>query len=503
MRCLPYNLQAFGPQVVLAIRVWCLPMAESLLLRLDALGQVLASVRGTTQFDILQADHSTKLEQCIRSTTLTMSMAAQVNTKLRDMQWKEHQLNGLLAAVAASISEVSDATPIGSGSAGRRKLQDYTAIANSLPDSIWSELTSMTTHQSRVLAIVLNHAVKLGLRCPSEPTIASLTAIAIYPAEGMLPVVKHTAFKAVKAQLKGLIHESCRSNDDDRPFLSTLPADPRNIPAVWYEAAFGDVPPVPCKYDLLHLNHLAASIPLRSSNKAAYATSASHCQQVTHMMRQHGLRLTAARFSPLPPAANALQDESAICGLPNFKMLAGSNGISLPGGVQTDCRRPSKLSIQDRLEFTSLALTNGSAQSLPSESATAEQSPAPSPPEQPKSEAPEQQSPQDDVNKPRSSLQEASARLRSAMSAGARKRPAAAASSRSAKTGKIAEVAQADQQDNGTFKPSYAVERSRLQVMCRTGLKGTGQNHAIKFASHGGEKGAVRQAENWAMNLVD
>ena len=482
---------------MLAIPVCCLPMAESLLLRLDGLGQVMASVRGTPQFAALQADHSTKLEQCISSTTLTMSMAARVNSKLRDMPWNEHQLNRLLAAVAASISTDVEVA----GGAGRRKLQDYTAIANCLSDSMWSEVSCVRTHQSRILSIVLQHAVKLGLRCPSEPTIAFLTAMVIFPAEGMMPAVKHTAFKAVKAQLKGLIHDSYRPDVDDRPFLLALPAVPSDIPSVWYKAAFGDGLPVPCKYDLLQLKALAASIPLRSSNKAAYAIpmGESHSQQLM-MQMMHQLASSRQGFPPVPPAAIQSQDQSACCGLPNFKMLAGSNGNKSPaGGMQ----RPSKLTIKDRLEFTSLALTNGTDESPPSEVATAEPPPAPRPPRQPESEVPEQHSPRDDADKPRSSLEEARARLRSAMCAGSKKRPAAAASSRSAKTGKIAQVAQADQQGNETFKPSYAVERSRLQVMCRTGLKGTGQNHAIKFASHGGEKGAVRQAEKWAMDLVD
>ena len=44
--------------------------------------------------------------------------------------------------------------------------------------------------------------------------------------------------------------------------------------------------------------------------------------------------------------------------------------------------------------------------------------------------------------------------------------------------------------------PGYSVERSRNQVMCRTGKVGAGQCHAIKFTK-GGEKKAIEKAKEW------
>jgi len=46
--------------------------------------------------------------------------------------------------------------------------------------------------------------------------------------------------------------------------------------------------------------------------------------------------------------------------------------------------------------------------------------------------------------------------------------------------------------------PTFSVERSRSQVLLRTGLAGKGQNITIKFASvKGGEKQAIGQAKRW------
>ena len=47
-------------------------------------------------------------------------------------------------------------------------------------------------------------------------------------------------------------------------------------------------------------------------------------------------------------------------------------------------------------------------------------------------------------------------------------------------------------------KPSFSVEWSRNQVMCRTGKTGPGQSKAIPFGNDSGcAKKAIKQAEKW------
>ncbi len=47
-------------------------------------------------------------------------------------------------------------------------------------------------------------------------------------------------------------------------------------------------------------------------------------------------------------------------------------------------------------------------------------------------------------------------------------------------------------------RPHYTIERTRKQVVCRTGLKGSGQYHCIAFGTQG-EKAAVRKAQAWVL----
>ena len=46
-------------------------------------------------------------------------------------------------------------------------------------------------------------------------------------------------------------------------------------------------------------------------------------------------------------------------------------------------------------------------------------------------------------------------------------------------------------------KPIIGFEKSRKQVMCRSGKCGAGSTYAIKFAGNGGEKVAWKKAEEW------
>ena len=45
--------------------------------------------------------------------------------------------------------------------------------------------------------------------------------------------------------------------------------------------------------------------------------------------------------------------------------------------------------------------------------------------------------------------------------------------------------------------PHWGFEDSRSQIMCRTGLEGAGQSHAIKYEVAGGRANAIKLADQW------
>jgi hypothetical protein len=48
--------------------------------------------------------------------------------------------------------------------------------------------------------------------------------------------------------------------------------------------------------------------------------------------------------------------------------------------------------------------------------------------------------------------------------------------------------------------PHWGFEESRSQIMCRTGVIGVGQNHAIKYEIVGGKAAAIKLADTWVAN---
>ena len=49
--------------------------------------------------------------------------------------------------------------------------------------------------------------------------------------------------------------------------------------------------------------------------------------------------------------------------------------------------------------------------------------------------------------------------------------------------------------------PSIGWERSRKQIMCRTGKGGPGSSYRIPFEGHGGPKGALQAAKAWLRDM--
>jgi hypothetical protein len=48
-----------------------------------------------------------------------------------------------------------------------------------------------------------------------------------------------------------------------------------------------------------------------------------------------------------------------------------------------------------------------------------------------------------------------------------------------------------------TGVPHWGPEDSRFQIMCRTGIEGAGQSHAIKYEIAGGKANAIKLANQW------
>ena len=244
-------------------------MADPVLERLEALGSFLRSASSTPSFDKVRASQFEALCKVFAKASLSLQRAADINQKLGTLPWAPEQLAALTEIVVAKqIEESADAELD-----RRPALQDYTRLHAYMTNSQWVRLSSTTESSSVKMEIVLTHACILGCSCPTEPSSQMFTAIILLVTEGeaasrMLPSVRLSTLKAVKALHKKLVKSGI--GHSSRP--QVLPASSQEFknkyPKVW-AAAFADESPVECPVEAAALHKLSASVPMRASRSDA------------------------------------------------------------------------------------------------------------------------------------------------------------------------------------------------------------------------------------------
>jgi len=85
-------------------------------------------------------------------------------------------------------------------------------------------LTDPAVHAHEKASSIYSKACLLGLRAPTEPTVANMTALHLVASEGLQGAVgmaaklKHESFRLVKAQFKKVVQQS--ANDQPTLMLS-------------------------------------------------------------------------------------------------------------------------------------------------------------------------------------------------------------------------------------------------------------------------------------------
>jgi hypothetical protein len=129
----------------------------------------------------------------------------------------------------------------------RRAMQNFSTIADFFTADEWSVLDSEGSSQAKVNTIC-SRAIKLGLRCPSEPTLKLMSSL--------LVLVVHGAQPDGEVDLKGKLDAFKKtwkmlSVGEGHPpeYVSTLPASPSDLLRMHqatYQRAYADAAPVRC-----------------------------------------------------------------------------------------------------------------------------------------------------------------------------------------------------------------------------------------------------------------
>ena len=169
----------------------------------EAVGQFLDSLRGSASLETALQQQAQKLIVLLDRCPMDVVEATALLKVFRGMPWTEKQLQMLTDKVA----EVQ-ASPGKSVALKRQALQDFTALPHYLTSGQWELLSGTKVNSNHKMNVILKHAVALGLRVPSEPSMQMVTALFLSVThdtedlQNMLPSMLHECLKAVKTSFK-------------------------------------------------------------------------------------------------------------------------------------------------------------------------------------------------------------------------------------------------------------------------------------------------------------
>jgi hypothetical protein len=170
------------------------------------------------------------------------------------------------------VSALQLFTPKPTAASTRRAMQNFCTIADFFTAGEWSVLDSEGSSQAK-LNIICSRAIRLGLRCPSEPTLKLMSSL--------LVLVVHGAQLDGEVDLKGKLDAFKKtwkmlSTGEGHPpeYVSTLPASPSDLlrlHTTTYQRAYADGAPVRCPISADDLQRLNNCYRCRGSAVKPYA----------------------------------------------------------------------------------------------------------------------------------------------------------------------------------------------------------------------------------------
>ena len=352
------------------------------------------------------------------------------------------------------------------------------------------------------IAVVMQACKSLGWRTLHEPTVQMATCTALLVdgfdfAARMCPMALFGYFKRAKKYAKKLLPwKLCKQLAASEPsFVSALPESPNDMMGKhpeWYSRAYGgggEAPAAECPLDRIKLLILCDLVPMReskarlNSQSEAKQSSVDIALQLAEraMSMQSGGRHDARGDVPCrryTPSAPAMGDAIPLCDKESAEPPAQAH--------------PTKYSVKEARDKIYAKLGG----KIPAE---------------PLSEDESSECADDDDSDGKSADGDESAApppmKKQRKAAGGGHPEAKGKNKKSAEAkGKIKKKAEHECPKltaKKPSKPSYSVEWSRNQVLCRTGRPGPGQSTAIKFSDHGGNSDkAIAAAKKWVHKQV-
>ena len=227
--------------------------------QVDAAQKFLRGVKTLPTFTSLEEKQVVRLEKTLDKVhSVTIEQAAAILDLLDETLWSEDACTKLKTLVAEMTAEAE-------ASQSKRDTQDYRMLPYYMSSDLSDQLKAKQEKENVALQKLCKHAWLLGLRCPSELTLATLLCVAHYNSVSRMSDKDKYNFLLQK---KPLLKKWLQSSPDPTPYLLCLPQDPQELPAGMLAAAFPEGNPVEGPFPAAEISLLARQIPLRVSNKA-------------------------------------------------------------------------------------------------------------------------------------------------------------------------------------------------------------------------------------------
>lgn len=261
---------------------------------LVAAQKFLTTVKTLSTFSDLEQKQSKGLFKALEKVALfSTGVAAGLLATLDSDLWSETTVEQFRQRVAEKTSHVEE------DDSASRSQQDYIR----LPYFLTEQLVAQVTHDSEcdrqsLLDEICAHACSLGLRCPSERTMAVIVALAFWPKvrAGMTETDEYELLHQKKKRIK----RNLGSVEDGKHYLMSLPATAAELPEQ-LQKAFPEGKVAEVKDWSFRVWQVALQWCCRGSNKAVAAAKAKKVSKDTSADRVDDILHAFAAAKDLTP----------------------------------------------------------------------------------------------------------------------------------------------------------------------------------------------------------
>ena len=141
--------------------------------RIGAARKLLEQHAGSPHVAHLSDLQATAIAEMMQKVVLTADARLDLASLVMNVPWasQDHA-----SRVFVAIRETVPPAERPEAKRSRRSMQNYNSIAHFFTDNFWTALANPDVSADAKLSCILQHSFRLGLRCPSEPSLKYLTS---------------------------------------------------------------------------------------------------------------------------------------------------------------------------------------------------------------------------------------------------------------------------------------------------------------------------------------